>query len=168
MDRFQLRREYDIVDAYKSVYLRVVHMRNVTNFLIITVGLIMCFYFFFQDLKNHMGAHGLILYVLFLTLLVSSWIFQAFYILNAPEAGEEEEEEDSQEPSEPAPSVLIVTTGVQGPMQQECSICYEFLSHKDPLLPCDHRFHMHCISRWFTYREVCPLCLQDYSDTRET
>ena len=45
-----------------------------------------------------------------------------------------------------------------------CSICLEYLStHPSRVLqlPCQHRFHIGCLGRWWALHSTCPLCRQD-------
>ncbi len=52
---------------------------------------------------------------------------------------------------------LVVT-----PLQEEakCIICQEVMDAGDDscALPCNHSFHPRCLSRWLSFRPVCPLC----------
>lgn len=43
--------------------------------------------------------------------------------------------------------------------ENECCICLEKLASADiEALPCAHVFHSHCITRWFSESDSCPLC----------
>ena len=42
---------------------------------------------------------------------------------------------------------------------QQCSICQEEDNVVRTTLPCNHSFHVHCITKWFrTGNTSCPLC----------
>ena len=42
-----------------------------------------------------------------------------------------------------------------------CIICQEVMAAGDDacVLPCRHSFHPRCLSRWLSFRPVCPLCM---------
>lgn len=45
---------------------------------------------------------------------------------------------------------------------QLCSICHEENAVVRMTLPCNHAFHVHCISKWFKLgNTTCPLCRMD-------
>ena len=40
-----------------------------------------------------------------------------------------------------------------------CPICYDPMIHNVSItLPCNHKFHSHCIRRWNETNRTCPLC----------
>lgn len=39
-----------------------------------------------------------------------------------------------------------------------CPICHETDTVVRQTLQCNHRFHVHCIQRWFRVNNTCPLC----------
>ena len=49
------------------------------------------------------------------------------------------------------------------PLQQEspCIICQDVMTEGEGAceLPCRHSFHPRCLSRWLSFRPVCPLCM---------
>ncbi len=51
-------------------------------------------------------------------------------------------------------------SGPASPMGDGCSVCTEDFQHGDDVveLPCKHRFHRHCILKWFEQRRNCPNC----------
>eukprot|EP00252_Welwitschia_mirabilis_P011802 TRINITY_DN26239_c0_g1_i1.p1 TRINITY_DN26239_c0_g1~~TRINITY_DN26239_c0_g1_i1.p1 ORF type:complete len:212 (+),score=5.14 TRINITY_DN26239_c0_g1_i1:118-753(+) len=48
----------------------------------------------------------------------------------------------------------------------ECAICLEDLKAKDEVgrLPCQHVFHVDCITPWLKSHVMCPVCRLDLSD----
>ena len=44
----------------------------------------------------------------------------------------------------------------------ECSICLEKFKVDDKiiLLKCSHKYHSHCITKWFDKDKTCPICRQ--------
>ena len=38
-----------------------------------------------------------------------------------------------------------------------CQCCYE-VKEKYIILPCLHRFHTECVSKWFERKNTCPIC----------
>ena len=39
-----------------------------------------------------------------------------------------------------------------------CTICLDFLGDEPKTLPCGHKFHEPCITRWCSTRQTCPIC----------
>ena len=39
-----------------------------------------------------------------------------------------------------------------------CTICLDFLGDNPKTLPCQHKFHEPCITRWCATRQTCPIC----------
>ena len=39
-----------------------------------------------------------------------------------------------------------------------CTICLDFLDDNPKILPCQHKFHLTCITRWYATRQTCPVC----------
>ncbi|KAG1664647.1 hypothetical protein FOA52_011784 [Chlamydomonas sp. UWO 241] len=52
-----------------------------------------------------------------------------------------------------------------GETKRLCTICLEHYEdgEKVRVLPCLHRFHMHCVDQWLTGRRLCPVCKHDAS-----
>ena len=48
----------------------------------------------------------------------------------------------------------------------QCSICFDTIEigMRYNTLDCNHSFHTHCITRWFTTHNTCPLCREPYGD----
>ena len=42
-----------------------------------------------------------------------------------------------------------------------CAICHEEDRVVRHTLPCNHRFHLHCITRWLRNNDTCPMCRMD-------
>ena len=44
--------------------------------------------------------------------------------------------------------------------EKECMVCLEMMKRGEEVrhLPCDHKFHQHCIDTWLLHRRKCPLC----------
>lgn len=60
--------------------------------------------------------------------------------------------------------------------EKECMVCLEMMKKGEEIrhLPCDHKFHQHCIDTWLLNKRKCPLCklnivqhfgLLDYKDS---
>ena len=49
-----------------------------------------------------------------------------------------------------------------------CTICLDFLDDNPKTLPCGHKFHEHCITRWCATRQTCPICRRRVSLGRGT
>ncbi|KAJ9159321.1 hypothetical protein P3X46_024832 [Hevea brasiliensis] len=49
---------------------------------------------------------------------------------------------------------------VDGPMNQQCSICLEemLIGSEAICMPCSHLYHHRCICNWLERSRVCPLC----------
>lgn len=47
--------------------------------------------------------------------------------------------------------------------KQECVICYMAYKNRDRLiiLPCQHRYHKDCITRWLKINKACPVCTEE-------
>jgi hypothetical protein len=45
---------------------------------------------------------------------------------------------------------------------QECGVCMD--ASEDSLVEtdCKHKFHRHCLSRWFIRKNTCPMCRHEY------
>lgn len=48
----------------------------------------------------------------------------------------------------------------------ECRICISDFADGDTItsLPCNHRFHKHCIETWLKRKAVCPICRKDIQE----
>ena len=44
-----------------------------------------------------------------------------------------------------------------------CTICLDSLNDNPKELPCSHRFHLPCITRWYSNRRTCPVCRQRFT-----
>ncbi|CAD8176569.1 unnamed protein product [Paramecium octaurelia] len=54
-----------------------------------------------------------------------------------------------------------------GDEEIECSICMEEirLMEKYVQLPCNHIFHLQCIGKWKSYKQLCPVCRRIFKNT---
>merc|ERR1719453_1809797 len=45
-----------------------------------------------------------------------------------------------------------------------CTVCLGDMKVREVVrsLPCGHRFHSECLSKWWHYRPRCPYCQRDY------
>ena len=43
---------------------------------------------------------------------------------------------------------------------KQCAICHEEDTVVRRTLRCNHTFHVHCIDKWLTVNNTCPLCRQ--------
>nr|XP_020455694.1 E3 ubiquitin-protein ligase RNF6 [Monopterus albus]XP_020455695.1 E3 ubiquitin-protein ligase RNF6 [Monopterus albus]XP_020455696.1 E3 ubiquitin-protein ligase RNF6 [Monopterus albus]XP_020455697.1 E3 ubiquitin-protein ligase RNF6 [Monopterus albus] len=53
-------------------------------------------------------------------------------------------------------------TNLEGEMSRACSVCINEYAQGNKLrrLPCSHEFHIHCIDRWLSENNTCPICRQ--------
>ncbi|KAJ3158734.1 hypothetical protein HDU86_002699 [Geranomyces michiganensis] len=59
---------------------------------------------------------------------------------------------------------LALTAG-EGNANATCAVCVEAFTSDDgesTKLPCEHRFHMNCITPWLSLHNTCPICRQEY------
>ncbi|KAK2886493.1 E3 ubiquitin-protein ligase RNF6 [Channa argus] len=51
---------------------------------------------------------------------------------------------------------------LEGEMGHACSVCINEYAQGNKLrrLPCSHEFHIHCIDRWLSENNTCPICRQ--------
>ncbi|XP_028290073.1 E3 ubiquitin-protein ligase RNF6 [Gouania willdenowi] len=51
---------------------------------------------------------------------------------------------------------------VEGEVGRACSVCINEYTQGNKLrrLPCSHEFHIHCIDRWLSENNTCPICRQ--------
>lgn len=51
---------------------------------------------------------------------------------------------------------------LEGEMGRACSVCINDYAQGNKLrrLPCSHEFHIHCIDRWLSENNTCPICRQ--------
>ncbi|XP_033495081.2 E3 ubiquitin-protein ligase RNF6 [Epinephelus lanceolatus] len=51
---------------------------------------------------------------------------------------------------------------LEGEMGRACSVCINEYAQGNKLrrLPCAHEFHIHCIDRWLSENNTCPICRQ--------
>lgn len=47
----------------------------------------------------------------------------------------------------------------------ECSICLSDIEEEEmvPTIPCGHKFHIHCLTKWKEEKNTCPYCRSDLS-----
>ncbi|KAJ3170880.1 hypothetical protein HDU87_008646 [Geranomyces variabilis] len=43
-----------------------------------------------------------------------------------------------------------------------CAVCVDGFTAPSTKLPCDHRFHMDCITPWLSLHNTCPVCRREY------
>uniref|UniRef100_A0A3Q2TGC6 RING-type E3 ubiquitin transferase n=1 Tax=Fundulus heteroclitus TaxID=8078 RepID=A0A3Q2TGC6_FUNHE len=84
-----------------------------------------------------------------------------FFLLN--------DEEDDEHPrgltKEQIDNLATRTYGqasLEGEMGRACSVCINEYAQGNKLrrLPCSHEFHVHCIDRWLSENNTCPICRQ--------
>lgn len=84
-----------------------------------------------------------------------------FFLLN--------EEEDDEHPrgltKEQIDNLATRTYGqasLEGEIGRACSVCINEYAQGNKLrrLPCSHEFHIHCIDRWLSENNTCPICRQ--------
>ena len=51
---------------------------------------------------------------------------------------------------------------LEGEAGRACSVCINEYAQGNKLrrLPCSHEFHIHCIDRWLSENNTCPICRQ--------
>ncbi|MCO5591810.1 hypothetical protein L7F22_045802 [Adiantum nelumboides] len=88
---------------------------------------------------------------------------------NSASAPAQEGQDLSKLPPPLSPVRLGDTTSTIGHANKECHICLETLqaaSSPPPsttLLPCNHAFHLRCISQWLHLTSSCPVCRQIFA-----
>lgn len=84
-----------------------------------------------------------------------------FFLLN--------EDEDEEHPrgltKEQIDNLVTRTYGqvnLEGELGRACSVCINEYAQGNKLrrLPCTHEFHIHCIDRWLSENNTCPICRQ--------
>lgn len=84
-----------------------------------------------------------------------------FFLLN--------EDEDEEHPrgltKEQIDNLVTRTYGqvnLEGEQGRACSVCINEYAQGNKLrrLPCAHEFHIHCIDRWLSENNTCPICRQ--------
>lgn len=84
-----------------------------------------------------------------------------FFLLN--------DEEDDEHPrgltKEQIDNLATRTYGqasLEGELGRACSVCINEYAQGNKLrrLPCSHEFHIHCIDRWLSENNTCPICRQ--------
>lgn len=52
---------------------------------------------------------------------------------------------------------------------KQCAICQECYEVKEQyiILPCLHRFHSQCVSKWFERKNTCPICKRRVTENEE-
>ncbi|CAB1340993.1 unnamed protein product [Coregonus sp. 'balchen'] len=84
-----------------------------------------------------------------------------FFLLN-----DEEDEEHSRGLTKEQIDILATRTYGQASLEGEagraCSVCINEYAQGNKLrrLPCAHEFHIHCIDRWLSENNTCPICRQ--------
>lgn len=84
-----------------------------------------------------------------------------FFLLN----DEEEDEHTRGLTKEQIDNLATRTYGqasLDGEVGRACSVCINEYAHGNKLrrLPCSHEFHVHCIDRWLSENNTCPICRQ--------
>ncbi|XP_071341301.1 E3 ubiquitin-protein ligase RNF6 isoform X2 [Trachinotus anak] len=84
-----------------------------------------------------------------------------FFLLN----DEEDEEHPRGLTKEQIDNLSTRTYGqasLEGEMGRACSVCINEYAQGNKLrrLPCSHEFHIHCIDRWLSENNTCPICRQ--------
>ena len=46
-------------------------------------------------------------------------------------------------------------------MDDECSICFEYIDEATKINKCGHTFHHYCIKKWTEINQSCPICRED-------
>ena len=46
----------------------------------------------------------------------------------------------------------------KGDPDEDCPICLQRLEKSVVSLPCEHLYHLTCISTWFQRKRTCPIC----------
>ncbi|KAM4606607.1 E3 ubiquitin-protein ligase RNF6 [Polymixia lowei] len=84
-----------------------------------------------------------------------------FFLLN----DEEDEEHPRGLTKEQIDNLATRTYGqasLEGEVGRACSVCINEYAQGNKLrrLPCSHEFHIHCIDRWLSENNTCPICRQ--------
>lgn len=84
-----------------------------------------------------------------------------FFLLN----DEEEDEHPRGLTKEQIDNLSTRTYGqasLEGELGRACSVCINEYAQGNKLrrLPCSHEFHIHCIDRWLSENNTCPICRQ--------
>ncbi|XP_064187861.1 E3 ubiquitin-protein ligase RNF6 [Anguilla rostrata] len=84
-----------------------------------------------------------------------------FFLLNE----EEEDEHPHGLTKEQIDNLSTRTYGqasLEGELGRTCSVCINEYTQGNKLrrLPCAHEFHIHCIDRWLSQNNTCPICRQ--------
>lgn len=84
-----------------------------------------------------------------------------FFLLN----DEEEDEHPRGLTKEQIDNLATRTYGqasLEGELGRACSVCINEYAQGNKLrrLPCSHEFHIHCIDRWLSENNTCPICRQ--------
>lgn len=84
-----------------------------------------------------------------------------FFLLN----DEEEDEHPRGLTKEQIDNLSTRTYGqasLEGELGRTCSVCINEYAQGNKLrrLPCSHEFHIHCIDRWLSENNTCPICRQ--------
>ncbi|KAJ8375390.1 hypothetical protein SKAU_G00059700 [Synaphobranchus kaupii] len=91
-----------------------------------------------------------------------------FFLLNE----EEEDEHPHGLTKEQIDNLSTRTYGqasLEGELGRTCSVCINEYAqgNKLRLLPCTHEFHIHCIDRWLSQNNTCPICRQPILPTTQ-
>ncbi|XP_061093874.1 E3 ubiquitin-protein ligase RNF6 [Conger conger] len=92
-----------------------------------------------------------------------------FFLLNE----EEEDEHPHGLTKEQIDDLSTRTYGqasLEGELGRTCSVCINEYTQGNKLrqLPCTHEFHIHCIDRWLSQNNTCPICRQPILATDPT
>lgn len=58
-------------------------------------------------------------------------------------------------------NIPVTTLLPQPELDDTCSICLDHFHYHSCdvyILPCDHKFHTHCLNNWVLTGSACPLC----------
>ncbi|CAK79448.1 unnamed protein product (macronuclear) [Paramecium tetraurelia] len=57
-----------------------------------------------------------------------------------------------------------------GDEEIECSICMEEIRQMEKYvqLPCNHIFHLYCIGKWKSYKQLCPVCRRIFKNIQNS
>lgn len=64
-------------------------------------------------------------------------------------------------------SLASTQNGDTGGVPESCSICFDDYAQDQQLrvLPCFHKFHRHCIEKWLSEKQTCPVCQKSIVST---
>ncbi|KAJ8390603.1 hypothetical protein AAFF_G00102090 [Aldrovandia affinis] len=84
-----------------------------------------------------------------------------FFLLN-DEEDEEHQRGLTKEQIDNLSTRTYEQAGLEGELGRACSVCISEYTQGNKLrrLPCAHEFHIHCIDRWLSENNTCPICRQ--------